>query len=1552
MKGSGTMNLTSAVFSGNTSLLVHCAESYLDAGHAIRTVVTDRPAIARWAEGRNIAVVANDASLAGLPNIAFDFLFSLAGPCRLPSKLSSRAQTLAMCFHDSLSPRHAGQNAPTWALASQATDHGVAWREITPSGEGRLVGELAFDIAAGETALSLQARCYEAGLASFQSIIDDIGRGTLVLAEPVSSPGVVDCQLRSQALGTLDLSRPASELACLVGALDFGPYPTPVARAKLYLGDRTLLVCSASLPVHSSGAAPGTVLKIDAQGLRIATGQGDIVLGGCTPAWGMPAGEGIVPGMVLPALDGRLRDQLAARAPEISQGEAFWRRALTALAPVELPYPHKAAALQHGPRQWVRARLGLPGCGMASIAGFFAWLSALSAQRRISLLYCDSVLTAGTQDLEAWLSPWVPLTLEIALESPAQQATDQAMARIAGIHQAGPCPRDLPSRLGTRAGSAGHCGRIGVSMNSASAPAGVDLILTADPADQCLELIADEAVFSSETLQVMSSHLGAYLKAFPVAGRLDALPLVPEKETAAMALLNATSLPYPAGLGIHEAIAAQAARTPERIAVSFAGQTLSYRELDDRASALATRLVADGAQPGDIIGLCLARGPDLLAGALAILKTGAAYLPLDSAYPHDRLAYMIEDSGTPRVVTSRALADALALPADQVFVADEPDAPACRPRTEHRPRSDAQRLAYLIYTSGSTGRPKGVAVTHRNVMNLFAGLDARIPHDPPGRWLACASLSFDMSVPEVWWTLARGFTVVLHANALPNLSVPQTILEGKVTHLQCTPSMASMLVADTAGRKALSCLSVLMVGAEALPVKLARELRSLVPGPVFNLYGPTETTVWSTACELADTGEFVSLGQPIANTHLVIRTPLGAEAPALVSGELLIGGDGVTDGYWRRPELTADRFVADPARPGARLYRTGDLVRRHPGGAIEFLGRIDHQVKIRGHRIELGEIENVLLRQKGVKDAVVMAREDAAGDWALAAYVTPQAGAALDTDLIRRSLSEKLPAIMVPRMLMALRAFPLSPNGKVDRRALPLKRPAADLFAGIPRTRLEKALVAVWEQVLGQAKVGVSDNFFDLGGSFFRAVQVQRRLQERHGCQVSLGAMVRFPTIQAFGAHLAETSPHTLEEARLCPQDLATCLPAAASPANEAWEHAAADKSFDPVESTIARLWRDLLGIDNVTVDDDFFALGGHSLTAVRLFAQIKHQFAVDLPLATLFEAPTIAALAAVVRQNSEPQTRHAANDPAMGALPASRPAQGTFSALVTICKGHPGRRPLFFIHGAGGNVLNYKIISDRLGPEQPFYGLQAQGVDGRLPFLTTIEAMAAQYVAAVRTVDPHGPYQLAGFSGGGVIAFEMAQQLSRAGAKVALLGMIDTICPTAEQRRIPLLKRLWLMRHWSLRFALERSERRKKDRYVPTGAIAGQSVLEDDELPAQEVADFYLFRNYLQAQNHYRPQPYSGPMLLFKATQAATQYLAAGKCLGWEEHIQGNIRVIPIEGSHLAMMVKPGVEKVVQGFESALVSPESTAAVQPSDNVSASPAAPAAAINGKRRAA
>jgi acyl transferase domain-containing protein/thioesterase domain-containing protein/acyl carrier protein len=371
------------------------------------------------------------------------------------------------------------------------------------------------------------------------------------------------------------------------------------------------------------------------------------------------------------------------------------------------------------------------------------------------------------------------------------------------------------------------------------------------------------------------------------------------------------------------------------------------------------------------------------------------------------------------------------------------------------------------------------------------------------------------------------------------------------------------------------------------------------------------------------------------------------------------------------------------------------------------------------------------------------------------------------------------------------------------------------------------------------------------------------------------------------------------------------------------------------VEAGIAEVWRELLGVDDVSGDDDFFALGGHSLAAVRLFARIRKQFAVDLPLATLFEAPTLSSLAAIVAQRGgistatvTPTTPPSTGQPQKLASNVIALTERAWSPLVAICQGRPDRRPLFCVHGAGGNVLNFKVISDRLGPTLPFYGLQAQGVDGRLPVLSSIEAMAAQYVEAIRSVDPLGPYRLVGYSGGGLIALEMAQQLKRGGAQIDLLAMIDTLSPSAAGRTPPFLKKLWLIRHWSVKFAMERPERRRRGKLMEANyALALEQLARGEPLPP-ELVEFHLFRNFVAAQHRYVPAPYAGSLVLLRAMDADTQYLAAGCRLGWEQLITGPIRVTAIAGSHFSMMAEPGVTQLIKALEKELalldVHPES----------------------------
>ena len=361
---------------------------------------------------------------------------------------------------------------------------------------------------------------------------------------------------------------------------------------------------------------------------------------------------------------------------------------------------------------------------------------------------------------------------------------------------------------------------------------------------------------------------------------------------------------------------------------------------------------------------------------------------------------------------------------------------------------------------------------------------------------------------------------------------------------------------------------------------------------------------------------------------------------------------------------------------------------------------------------------------------------------------------------------------------------------------------------------------------------------------------------------------------------------------------------------------------LNPVEGGIAEIWRELLGIDEVGRDDDFFALGGHSLAAVRLFARIRKQWNVDLPLATLFQGSTLSGLAAIVAEAGGLDTSMPSAPAPTSAPAASNVIQlpRAWSPLVAICRGAPDKRPLFCVHGAGGNVLNFKVISDRLGPQQPFYGLQAQGVDGRLPPLTSVEAMAAQYIEAIRTVDPTGPYRLAGYSGGGVIAYEMAQQLRREGLRVETIVMMDTLAPEAARRKVPLLQKLWLKRHWTLDFMLDWPNRRRRGREMQRQYQVALDKLARGEALPPELADFHLFRTFTDAQERYQPQPYDGDIVLLRAELAETVYLYAGPQLGWNESVSGAIRVTEIGGSHFSMMAEPGISEVIEAFRRELV--------------------------------
>ena len=765
-----------------------------------------------------------------------------------------------------------------------------------------------------------------------------------------------------------------------------------------------------------------------------------------------------------------------------------------------------------------------------------------------------------------------------------------------------------------------------------------------------LECAYNAALFRPERIErllVSLASLAGQIVADPTA-RLAELHLVAPALPAAYQQLNATHSPYPTSATLPALLAAQAQATPTNPAVQQGSATLTYAELHQQAAQLASCLHAR-LGPGAIVGIALERGPDLLVALLAVLQAGAAYLPLDPSYPAERLAFMLSDSGAQLLLTSPGGLPALASgPPRRTLAELLAEAPAS---AGPAPVINPDDLCYLLYTSGSTGQPKGVAITHRNVVNFLTSMQREPGITASDRLLAITTISFDIAGLELFLPLISGATVVLtDAYTTRDGRALLHLLEAEqITLLQATPSTWQLLLA--AGWERPLPL-VALCGGEALPLALAHQLQPKCLA-LWNMYGPTETTIWSAVQRVPPAAEVITVGRPIANTQFYVLDAQQELVAPGTAGELYIGGEGVARGYWQRPALTAERFVADPFAPGlGRLYRTGDGAVLLASGEVQLRGRLDEQLKLRGHRIEPGEIEAHLTRLPGISQAVVVAQERTPGDERLVAYLVlnplPATTEALATQRAswQLALRAQLPAVQVPSEFIVLDALPLLPNGKTNRQAL------------------------------------------------------------RQQVTISKPA----PAVQF-------VAPRTT------------------------------------VEQKVADSWREALKIDKISVYDDFFALGGHSLIAVQVMARLEKLAGRRLPLAALFSYPTVAELALLVQLDGR---------------------SVTWDSLVPI-KPKGNRMPLYIVHGAGLNVLLFNALARNLHPEQPVYGLQAKGLNEIEEPLSCIEDMAAHYVAAIRTQNPTGPYALAGFSFGGLLAFEMARQLQSQGQEVKLLAMLDT---------------------------------------------------------------------------------------------------------------------------------------------------------------------------------
>jgi amino acid adenylation domain-containing protein len=960
-------------------------------------------------------------------------------------------------------------------------------------------------------------------------------------------------------------------------------------------------------------------------------------------------------------------------------------------------------------------------------------------------------------------------------------------------------------------------------------------------------------LFDLATIGRMAGHLQILLEGIVADPdrRISDLPLLTEAERGELLAVAPIHSAVPPETSLHRLLEAQAERVPDSVALIVEQAHTTYRELNRRANQLAHFLAGRNMHSGTLIGLCMERSQELIIGLLGILKVGGAYVPLDPSYPPERLAFVLKDTQTPLLLTQQSLAATLSANCAQMLCLDA-EWPAIEACSAANPSSVivADHPVYVIYTSGSTGQPKGVVVVQRGIVNLALSMAEEIGLGTSQRFLQFASFSFDASAIQLFPTLISGATLVLHPN--PSQLTNQELLDlcdrQQITVLDLPAAFWHQWVADLAaqGRRLPGSVRMCMTGGE----RVTRESLHLWAGIAgkstgfLSSYGPTEATVttmiFTTTSAAATHLDIpnVLLGDPIANTRIYLLDRHMRLVPIGVPGEIYIAGIGVARGYLGRPDLTAERFVPNPfadrakqpssaaenilqsticnlqSAIGTRLYRTGDLARHGPDGRVTFLGRVDDQVKIRGFRIEPGEVAAAIRQHPRVREVVVVAREDPRDDKQLVAYVVARTGDSTGSSQaahtgddavslilqLRTFLAARLPAHMLPAAFVQLDELPLNANGKIDRLALPApdRAQTADGHAGVtPRNLLERQLVQIWEDLLGTAPIGVTDNFFDQGG---------------------------------------------------------------------------------------------------------------HSLLVVRLMAQIQNQFGRSLPLASLFEGATIAQLAGVLRRD---------------------PDTSRWSPVVQIQSGG-ARRPFFCIHPIGGSALVYLNLARYLGKDQPFYGLEAPNLADIDRSELRIEDMAAQYVEAVRQVEPHGPYLLGGWSFGGVVAFEMAQQLQQMGQEVRLLVLIDSH-PPATAGSVAHLSDAELLIGLAREHALQ------------TGKPFSVSLDDLGQIEPERHLDYVLdqikahglefgsepewarrfvrgFKARDRAGQAYRPQIYPGRVTLIKAGEEDAELIKLLDTMGadqgnptngWDALSLQPVECIVVPGYHALLLYEPYVRVV-----------------------------------------
>ncbi|MFI5781325.1 amino acid adenylation domain-containing protein [Nocardia sp. NPDC051570] len=1102
---------------GDELIAAECAEILIREQFTVLSIVTESAELRSWCHRNGIqctsaGIEAVDEYLSG----DYEYLFSIANLRMLPGSILNRPTEYAVNFHDSILPRNAGINAPSWALINGDRFLGATWHIMQQSADtGDILEQEEFEILDDDTAHTLNIKCADAAVRSFDRLVRSIRHNQLRRRPQDLDLRTVHRSAESPPRGgIIDWNDSARTIERLVRACDFGGRRNSFGVAYTMVDDVPVIIGTARSSTTRFTRRPGTISRNGIGEIMVATADYDLVIEDITTELGKVIDGPIVDrwiaaGTIADSGSDELAESARSVMSRLKKYERHWARLLHHLRPLDirLPAPERRGACQRF-EQILAAPAGAEfPLGQLVFAALCVNLDLLSLGTGVDVTVASAVEFAeaviGTRSIATHVPFRIPSVLPddtlstyaektiAALEYDAIRASFFRDIRLR--HRALPHVEDTRILLDVFGG--------GKEPDDIS-PYEIAVIFDAPAA--CLRVVTAERdgneLFGAELIGFVTRAIENSSTA------LTNIPLIARTQKA----IDRTG--SPAGdVPVSQMISAQALRSPDCRAVSCENDSLTYAQLEALANHIAVTLAEYQVRPGDRVGVYLPRSATLVAVLLGILKAGAEYVPFDPTYPRSRIAHMVSDAGVAVVVTSRAFDD-LVLDGDhtELRIEDLQVAPTGIHFSDH---SNIEGVAYTIYTSGSTGTPKGVSVGHRSLMNLLRSMRERPGLTSSDRMLALTTVCFDIAALELWLPLTVGAELRIADETQrqdPN-ALRALLHEYRPTIMQATPTTWKMLIASGwPGDPDLTALC----GGEAVTPEVAEELVSRVRD-CWNMYGPTETTIWSSADRLGR-GIAPVIGDVIDGTTFHILNARLYDLPVGTVGELYIGGTGLAHGYLNRPSLTALRFVADPNRVGQRMYRTGDLVRRVDESRSHYVSRTDGQTKLRGHRVELNEIENAISGRRSVREcAVTVAGEGP--DGVLVAFIATCPESDVDdwSDL-RRYLRTTLPSYMVPSRYISVDALPRTLNGKIDRATLPvladLQSPSAPKVpSGI--TPREETIWRIWAEVLGDGQFGIDDNFFDVGGTSLSANHIARRVRDSVDSYFSRVDIFRYPTV-------------------------------------------------------------------------------------------------------------------------------------------------------------------------------------------------------------------------------------------------------------------------------------------------------------------------------------------------------------------------------------------------------------------------------------------------------